>query len=100
MSGNPTPTLRREVGLGGAVLLGLGSILGTGVFVGIGIAGGIAGSMVVVAIVLAGGLAFCNAASSAQLAAKHPVSGGTYEYGILLLGPRVGFVAGWMFLCA
>ncbi|MDG2132780.1 MAG: APC family permease [Phycisphaerales bacterium] len=100
MSGNPKPTLRREVGLGGAVLLGLGSILGTGVFVGIGIAGGIAGSMVVVAIVLAGGLAFCNAASSAQLAAKHPVSGGTYEYGILLLGPRVGFVAGWMFLCA
>ncbi|NCF40304.1 MAG: amino acid permease [Planctomycetia bacterium] len=92
--------LRREVGLGGAVLLGLGSILGTGVFVGIGIAGGIAGSMVVVAIVLAGGLAFCNAASSAQLAAKHPVSGGTYEYGILLLGPRIGFIAGWMFLCA
>ena len=92
--------LRREVGLAGAVLLGLGSILGTGVFVGIGLAGGIAGSMVVVAIVLAGALAFCNAASSAQLAAKHPVSGGTYEYGILLLGPRIGFVAGWMFLCA
>ncbi len=95
-----TPALRREVGLAGAVLLGLGSILGTGVFVGIGLAGGIAGSMVVVAIVLAGGLAFCNAASSAQLAARHPVSGGTYEYGILLLGPRIGFVAGWMFLCA
>ena len=100
MSGNSATGLRREVGLGGAVLLGLGSILGTGVFVGIGIAGGIAGSMVIVAIVLAGGLAFCNAASSAQLAAKHPVSGGTYEYGILLLGPRIGFVAGWMFLCA
>ena len=100
MSGESTPMLRREVGLGGAVLLGLGSILGTGVFVGVGIAGGIAGSMVVVAIVLAGGLAFCNAASSAQLAAKHPVSGGTYEYGILLLGPRIGFTAGWMFLCA
>ncbi len=95
-----SPTLPREAALRRAVLLGLGSILGTGVFVGIGIAGGIAGSMVVVAIVLAGGLAFCNAASSAQLAAKHPVSGGTYEYGILLLGPRVGFVAGWMFLCA
>jgi APA family basic amino acid/polyamine antiporter len=45
-------------------------------------------------------VATCNAFSSAQLAAHHPVSGGTYEYGYELLHPALGFTAGWMFLCA
>jgi len=81
-------------------MLGLGSILGTGVFVSIGVAAGVAGSAVILAIVLAAGLATCNALSSAQLAAAHPVSGGTYEYGYRLLRPVLGFTAGWVFLCA
>jgi APA family basic amino acid/polyamine antiporter len=81
-------------------MLGLGSILGTGVFVSIGVAAGVAGSAVVLAIVLAAGLATCNALSSAQLAAAYPVSGGTYEYGYRLLRPVLGFTAGWVFLCA
>ncbi|MEM9296682.1 MAG: APC family permease, partial [Planctomycetota bacterium] len=93
-------SLRRELGLTGAVATGLGSILGAGVFVSLGVAAGVAGSWVLVAIVLAGGLAVCNALSSAQLAADHPVSGGTYEYGYRYLGPSWGFAAGWMFLCA
>lgn len=92
--------LRRDVGLGGAVMMGLGSILGTGVFVSVGIAAGVAGPSVVLAIGLAGLLAVCNALSSAQLAASHPVSGGTYEYGYRYLTPGMGFAAGWMFLCA
>lgn len=92
--------LARVVGLGGAVLLGLGSILGTGVFVSLGIAAGIVGPWVVVAVVLAAVVATCNGLSSAQLAAAHPVSGGTYEYGYRLLTPALGFSAGWMFLCA
>src|SRR5690606_28024934 len=45
-------------------------------------------------------LATFNGLSSAQLAANHPVSGGTYEYGYRYLGPWLGFTAGWMFLCA
>ena len=45
-------------------------------------------------------VAMCNAFSAAQLAANHPVSGGTYEYGYTYLGPKFGFTAGWMFLCA
>ncbi|HEX7036958.1 MAG TPA: APC family permease [Pseudomonadales bacterium] len=93
-------SLRRELGLAGAVLLGLGSILGTGVFVSLGIAAGIAGGGVVPALVLAAGLASCNALSSARLAAAYPVSGGTYEYGHALLNPSLGFAAGWLFLCA
>jgi APA family basic amino acid/polyamine antiporter len=92
--------LKREVGLWGAVLLGLGSILGTGVFVSIGIAADVAGPAVVLAVVLAAVVAACNALSSAQLAASHPVSGGSYEYGYLHVAPAVGFSAGWMFLLA
>lgn len=92
--------LRREVGVPGAVLLGLGSIVGTGVFVSIGIAAGVTGGSVVVAVVLAAALATVNGLNSAQLAASHPVSGGTYEYGYRYLNPVFGFAAGWVFLLA
>ena len=96
----PPAALKRDVGVLGATMMGLGSILGTGVFVSIGIAAGNAGPAVVLAIVIAALVAICNALSSAQLAASHPVSGGTYEYGYTYLHPTLGFTAGWMFLCA
>lgn len=92
--------LKRELGVFGATLMGLGSILGTGVFVSIGIAAGISGPAVILAIALAAMVAVANGLSSAQLAANHPVSGGTYEYGYRYLTPELGFVAGWMFLLA
>ncbi|MFL2921621.1 MAG: APC family permease [Limisphaerales bacterium] len=92
--------LNRVIGLPGAVMLGLGSIIGTGVFISLGIGASIAGPMILPAIGLAGLVALCNGLSSAQLAANHPVSGGTYEYGHRWLNPSLGFVAGWMFLCA
>lgn len=92
--------LRREVGLAGAVLLGLGSIVGTGVFVSIGVAAQVAGPAVVVAIALAALVATCNGLSSARLAATFPVSGGTYEYGHRVLNHWLGFLAGWTFLLA
>ena len=93
-------SLKRELGVFGATMMGLGSIIGTGVFVSIGIAAGIAGPAVVLAIAMAAAVATCNALNSAQLAANHPVSGGTYEYGYRYLKPWLGFAAGWMFLCA
>ena len=92
--------LRREVGLAGAVLLGLGSIVGTGVFVSLVLAVDLAGPSVVGAVALAAFVALCNGLSSAQLAAAHPVSGGTYEYGYRFLHPTAGFAAGWLFLIA
>jgi APA family basic amino acid/polyamine antiporter len=92
--------LTRQLGVFGATLMGLGSILGTGVFVSLAIAAGVAGPAVILATALAAIVATCNALSSAQLAAAHPVSGGTYEYGYLRLSPVFGFTAGWMFLCA
>lgn len=92
--------LRRELGVTGATFLGLGSIVGTGVFVSIGIAAGIAGASAALAVGLAAFVAAFNGSSSAQLAAAHPVSGGTYEYGYRYLSPTAGFLAGWLFLLA
>lgn len=94
------PQLSRDIGVFGATMMGLGSIIGTGVFVSIGIAAGVSGPAVILAIVVAAMVAGCNGLSSAQLAANHPVSGGTYEYGYRWLQPSLGFTAGWMFLCA
>jgi basic amino acid/polyamine antiporter, APA family len=95
-----SPLLKRELGVFGATLMGLGSIVGAGVFVSIGIAAKIAGSGVIVAVGIAALVAVCNGLNSAQLAANHPVSGGTYEYGYKYLNPWLGFTAGWMFLLA
>ncbi|MDR7899111.1 APC family permease [Thermosynechococcus sp. JY1334] len=92
--------LKRELGLWGATLTGLGSMIGTGLFVSLGIATDLAGPWVLIALILAAAIALCNGLSSAQLAASHPVSGGTYEYGYRYLSPPFGFTAGWMFLLA
>ncbi len=80
--------------------MGLGSIMGAGVFVSLGMGEQIAGPSLLLALALAAVVATCNGLSSAQLAANHPVSGGTYEYGHRWLTPSLGFTAGWMFLCA
>lgn len=94
------PRLRRELGVFGAATMGLGSIVGTGVFVSLGVAAGVTGPSLVLAIALGGALAAFNGLSSAQLAANHPVSGGTYAYGYRYLTPWLGFSAGWTFLLA
>ena len=92
--------LKRELSLTGAIFLGLGSMVGTGVFVGIWLAGSITGPTLFIAILAAAALATCNALSSAQLAAASPVCGGTYEYGYRYLHPLFGVTAGWTFLIA
>lgn len=92
--------LRRELGLGGAVITGLGSILGTGAFVAIPLAFDFAGPWIVIAAPAAALVAVFNGLSSASLAAVHPVAGGTYEYGYRFLGAWSGFTAGWLFLIA
>ncbi len=93
-------TLKRQIGLKGAVLLGLGSIIGTGVFVSTGLVAGIAGPAALIAVLIAGLLALCNAFSSAQLASNFPTSGGSFEFGYRMISGPVGFTAGWMFLVA
>ena len=100
MSSNDSPQLERALGVPGAVLMGLGSIVGTGIFVAIGTAAGVAGASVIIAVALGAIVATCNGLSSAQLAAAHPVSGGAYEYGYRYLNPTLGFTAGWTFIAA
>ncbi|MDM7922734.1 MAG: amino acid permease [Pyrinomonadaceae bacterium] len=91
-------TLKRDIRLIDAVGIGLGAIIGAGIFVVTGVAAGVAGPAFVIGLVIAGIAATCNALSSAELAATYPQSGGTYEYGYRLLNPWFGFAAGWMFL--
>ncbi|MGE0172658.1 MAG: APC family permease [Oligoflexales bacterium] len=92
--------MQRVVGLPGAIMMGLGSILGTGVFLSLGLAAGLAGTTIVFGLIIAGALAFCNGLSTAQLAAVYPVSGGAYEYGYRMVHPWAGRSAGWLFICA
>ncbi|MFG1799158.1 APC family permease [Micromonospora carbonacea] len=91
--------LARRLGVRDAVVIGLGSMLGAGVFVVFAPAAASAGGAgLLVALALAGFVAFCNATSSARLAARYPESGGTYVFGRERLGPFAGFVAGWGFV--
>jgi APA family basic amino acid/polyamine antiporter len=92
--------LKRDLGLPGAIVTGLGSILGTGAFVAIALASGQWGDAVLWAVPLAALVAMFNGLSSAFLAGKFPVAGGTYESGYRTLGPWLGFSAGWLFLMA
>ena len=88
----------RRLGLVDAVAIGLGSMIGAGVFAVFAPAVAVAGSGILVGLVLAAVVAFCNATSSAQLAAVHPVAGGTYAYGNAELGAWWGYLAGWCFV--
>ncbi|MGY0005581.1 APC family permease [Micromonospora sp. I033] len=91
--------LERRLGVPDAVVIGLGSMLGAGVFVVFAPAAAAAGGAgLLVALALAGFIAFCNATSSARLAARYPESGGTYVYGRERLHPFAGFLAGWGFV--
>lgn len=91
--------LARRLGVPDAVVIGLGSMLGAGVFVVFAPAAAAAGGTgLLLAVALAGFVAFCNATSSARLAARYPESGGTYVYGRERLGPYAGFLAGWGFV--
>jgi APA family basic amino acid/polyamine antiporter len=90
--------LARKLTTRDAVIVGLGSMIGAGVFSAVGPAARAAGNMVVASLFIAAALAYCNATSSAQLAALYPESGGAYVYGRRRLGNVWGFLAGWGFV--
>jgi basic amino acid/polyamine antiporter, APA family len=92
------PALERRLGTADAVVIGLGSMIGAGVFSAFGPAARAAGAGLLIGLVLAAVIAYCNATASAQLAAVYPTSGGTYIYGRERLGPWWGFLAGWGFV--
>jgi basic amino acid/polyamine antiporter, APA family len=86
--------LARRLGPFDAVVIGLGSMVGAGIFAAIAPAARAAGSALLFGLVLAGAVAYCNATSSARLAALYPESGGTYVYGRRRLGDFWGYLAG------
>ncbi|MEW1738716.1 APC family permease [Nocardia beijingensis] len=90
--------LRRRLGLADSVVIGLGAMVGAGIFAALAPAADAAGSWLLVALAVAAVVAYCNATSSARLAARYPVSGGTYVYGRERLGRLWGYLAGWGFV--
>ena len=94
---NP-PSLARRLGLFDAIAIGVGSMVGAGVFAAFAPASAVAGTGLLIGLGIAAVVAFCNATSSAQLAAQYPTSGGTYIYGRERLGEWPGFLAGWSFV--
>ncbi|MDG9717004.1 APC family permease [Streptomyces sp. DH24] len=92
------PELRRTLGVTDAVVVGLGSMIGAGVFAALAPAARAAGSGLLLGLAVAAVVAYCNASSSARLAARYPASGGTYVYGRERLGEFWGYLAGWSFV--
>ncbi|WP_046779267.1 APC family permease [Streptomyces yangpuensis] len=90
--------LKRTLGVSDAVVVGLGAMVGAGVFAAFAPAARAAGGALLAALAVAAVVAYCNAHSSARLAARYPASGGTYVYGRERLGPFWGFLAGWGFV--
>jgi APA family basic amino acid/polyamine antiporter len=94
----PRAELARRLGLGDAVFIGLGSMIGAGVFAAFAPAARAAGAGLLVGLAVAAVVAYCNATASAQLAAAYPRAGGTYLYGREVLGEWWGYLAGWGFM--
>lgn len=90
--------LKRTLGVSDAVVVGLGAMVGAGIFAALAPAARAAGGGLLAALAVAALVAYCNAHSSARLAARHPASGGTYVYGRERLGPFWGYLAGWGFV--
>ncbi|MET8951235.1 APC family permease [Streptomyces sp. NPDC004533] len=90
--------LERRLGVPDAVVIGLGSMIGAGIFAALAPAAHAAGSGLLISLGGAAVVAYCNATSSARLAARYPASGGTYVYGRERLGAFWGYLAGWAFV--
>ena len=98
MSTPDGPALQRRLDTFDAVIVGLGSMVGAGIFAALAPAAAAAGSGLLIGLAVAAVVAYCNATSSARLAALYPQSGGTYVYGRERLGAFWGYTAGWSFV--
>jgi APA family basic amino acid/polyamine antiporter len=87
--------LKRSVGGTQLLAMGVGAIIGTGIFVVIGQGAGIAGPGVILAFVLAAVACTFSALSYAELASSIPVSGSAYTYTYATLGEIVAWIIGW-----
>ncbi|HEU0182614.1 MAG TPA: APC family permease [Agromyces mariniharenae] len=92
------PSLARRLGLRDAIAIGLASMIGAGVFAVWNPAAEAAGAWLLAGLAVAAFVAYANASSTGQLAARYPESGGAYRYGRERLGAWPGFLAGWGFV--
>jgi len=90
--------LKRRLGVFDAVVIGMGSMIGAGIFAAPAPAARAAGSGLLLSLALAAAVAYCNATSTARLAARHPESGGAFVCGRERLGAFWGHLAGWGFV--
>ncbi len=93
-----SPGLKREIGLFGATALGIGAIIGSGIFIVTGIVAGVAGPAMILSVLIAGFIAIFSAMSVSELGAYLPEEGGTYAYAQKLISPFAGFIAGWIWI--
>ncbi|QZP37459.1 amino acid permease [Halobaculum magnesiiphilum] len=87
--------LAKDLGPLAALTIGVGTMIGAGIFVLPGEAISEAGSFAVISFVLGGAIAILTAFSASELGTAMPVSGGAYYYVNQALGPMFGSVAGW-----
>ena len=91
--------LKRTLNLFDAASIGIGAIIGAGIFVVLGIAIGYAGPAIIISMIIAGIVASFTAFSFAELGSAIPKEGGVYEYAHEMISPSVGFIVGclWVF---
>lgn len=77
------------------VALGIGGIVGTGIYTLIGVGVDRAGPAILLAFVIAGFISACSAFAYAELATMMPVSGGAYTYTYAAFGEVLAWVVGW-----
>jgi APA family basic amino acid/polyamine antiporter len=92
--------LKRTLNLFDATSIGIGAIIGAGIFVVLGVAVGYAGPAVVISMIIAGIVALFTALSFAELGSAIPKEGGTYQYAYEMISPFVAFISGCMWLFA
>jgi APA family basic amino acid/polyamine antiporter len=90
--------LKRSLGLFDAFAIGLGAVIGAGIFVVIGVAASLAGPAMLLSLLIAGVVSALTAISFVHLARFIPREGGGYEYAHELVSPFGGFISGWMWL--
>ncbi|MGQ9566075.1 MAG: APC family permease [Candidatus Bathyarchaeales archaeon] len=99
MQNTDTPEpLNREIGLFSATAIGIGAVIGAGIFLVTGISAGLAGPAVILSILVAGTIAYFTAVSFSKLSAYIPKEGGAYAFAYELISPTAGFFAGWMWI--
>jgi APA family basic amino acid/polyamine antiporter len=91
-------TLKRSLSLLDTTAISVGAIIGGGIFVVTGIVAGLAGSALVISMLVAAIIAFFTALSFAELTAWQPVEGSVYEYARQVISPFSGFLTGWMWM--